>query len=79
MSKPKKFYGRWTYSDINFIRSNYTTMSNQEMADKLGRTKNSIINQRRKMGIGAWDYTKHDNTSAKRKKIVNLGLFKITY
>ena len=79
MSKPKKFYGRWTQSDINFIQSNYTSMSNQEMAEKLGRTKNSIHNQRRKMGIGTWDYTKLENTSAKRKKVVNLGLFKITY
>jgi hypothetical protein len=79
MSKPKKFYGRWTHADINFIKSNYTSMSNDEMAKKLGRTKNSILNQRRKMGVGTWDYGKHDNSKTERQRIVNLGLFKITY
>lgn len=37
MSKP------WTDEDIQFLRDNIATMTHQEIADKLGRTKSAIV------------------------------------
>lgn len=41
----------WKEDDKNFIKINYTTMSDSELADRLNRTKNSVIGMRQRLGL----------------------------
>ncbi len=80
--KVKKHYGRWTASEHQFIRDNYTKLSNDEMASKLQRTRTSIANQRRLLGLDNWDYSvrpKGQPVSRRKSRTINLGITKITF
>lgn len=81
MKKAKKHYGRWTDSEHQFIKDNYKSLSNHEMAAKLSRSPNSIANQRRLLGLDNWNYSKRPDarqTTAKKQISVNLGFAKFT-
>ena len=53
MSKDKKEYisGPFSAKEDKFIRENYRNMTDQELADALGRKKYSVAARRRKLGI----------------------------
>ena len=55
--KSPKYYKRWTEQDHKFIKDNYQSMSNEQLAAKLGRTRAAIANQRVKLGLDNWDYS----------------------
>jgi hypothetical protein len=79
MKQSKKFYSRWNEDENQFLRDNVRTMSNKDLAKSLDRTYASVLNQRRKIGLGTWDYTKHKNiTPPKKSRVLSFGPLKIT-
>ena len=42
---------RWTTNEVDFLTSNYLTMSDQEMGNYLSRTKNAIERKRAKLKL----------------------------
>lgn len=41
----------WTWKEIDFLRTNYSKMTNAELAGKLGRTYGAVITRAYKMGL----------------------------
>ena len=41
----------WTWKEIDFLRTNYSKMTNAELAKKLGRTYGAVIARAYKMGL----------------------------
>ena len=81
MKKTKKHYGRWTDAEYKYIKDNYKTLSNQEMAAKLHRTPIAIANQRRLLGLDNWNYGKRPaapEINETKALSVNLGFAKFT-
>lgn len=42
---------RWTESDLKYLKDNYATTINQELADKLGRTRLAVVDKACKLGL----------------------------
>ena len=47
----KKRIGKMTNEEIDYIKENYMTMSDKEIAKVLGRTANGVYNQRKKLNL----------------------------
>ena len=42
---------RWSKKEVQFLKDNYATMKNQDIADKLGRSRTSLVDKALKMGL----------------------------
>jgi len=47
----RKTRSTWTPEERAFVRQFYYDLTNQEIADKLNKSKRSVINQAKKMGL----------------------------
>ena len=42
---------RWTANQINFLKDNWKTMNDDEIASVIGRTRKSIRHKRQRLGL----------------------------
>lgn len=54
--KGVKTWRRWTEKEIEFLRENYLKLSNREIANILGRSKSSVQQKARELGLGTKDF-----------------------
>ena len=52
--------GAWSQSEKDFLVANYLLMTDEEVANKLGRSRNAIYKQRDRMGLSKSDEPKTD-------------------
>lgn len=64
---------KWNDKDINFLKDNYTNLTDEELAIKLNRTKNSIERKRNSLGLfKKVQYSKIYITEEMKKEILDL-------
>lgn len=62
----------WTETEIRFLKENYKTKTDSELAHSLRRTKCAVTNKRQKLGLQrTWDASKYFEDRRKRLNIKN--------
>ena len=44
----------WSNGEIEYLKLNYKSMNDEEIAEKLGRSSASVASKRRKLGLMKW-------------------------
>lgn len=68
----------WTWKEIDFLRTNYSKMTNAELARKLGRTYGAVITRAYRMGLKKKNGNKKIEWTPQKLKLLT-DFFSITF